>query len=119
MKQLMPIPLLFVLAVAGSMLSVPAWSVTPATPPAIGASTSYAASGTLTGISLTKQTMSISGNHYRFTDALRVSSSTGKPLTVQDLAPSQSVSYNVDASLSPNRPYIRDIRIIGNLSTER
>lgn len=121
MQQLMRKPILLALATACIMGSVPAWSMTPATPTAVAATaaTSYTGSGTLTDISLAKQTISISGNQYRFTDALRVSSSTGKALTVQDLVPGQSVTYNVTASLSPKRPYIKDIRVLGGPGGER
>lgn len=110
---------ILVLAAAVGMGTMPAWGLTPTAKPMVSAAASYAASGTLAGISLAKQTMSISGTEYRFTDALSVLSASGKAMSPQDLRPGQSVTYTVDALQSPTHPYIKEIRVLGGPGKDR
>lgn len=97
----------------------PAWSLTPLAQPLGRNLTTYAATGTLASISPTKRILSISGSEYHYLGSLRILSANGTSLTLQALAPGQSVAYTVDAGSLPGQPYITELRILATPGRER
>jgi hypothetical protein len=90
----------------------PAWSLTPLAQPLGRNLTTYAATGTLATISPTKRILTISGSEYHYLGTLRILSASGESLTLQALAPGQSVAYTVDAGSLPGQPYITELRVL-------
>lgn len=119
MSKLLPSHYFLALAVSFGLCTTTAWGVTPVSQPLGRTLTTYSATGTLAAITLAKRMLTISGNEFYYSAALRILSASGENLTVQALSPGQSVAYTVNAGLIPGQPYITEIQILAGTARER
>lgn len=102
----------FAAALAMAQLA-PAWGFTTAQPAAAGAiPASYAATGVLAAVSPENQTLTISGNVYRYSAAsLKVRNAAGVPATIQSIAAGAAVMYTVSTT-GGGTPSVTEIQVV-------